>query len=253
MSLTITKRELITRSLRTLGISGQGETPSAADVNACESLLDEFVDSLNIEPGTILTINRALYDLVNGQGGPDNPYTYGPGGDWDTLTQPRPPSIQDANLYLNQGGAPPVRIPLAILTTDMTAATPTPTLLNALPVSLYFNDTVPLAQVVLWPIPTNDVNQIELWTPVVTPAFVSLSAAYVCAPGYVELMRLGLCEKMLTEFAVPVEIAARIPSQALAAFIRVAEANLEMSDVSVDPAFTPQQHGSYVIQTDQGA
>lgn len=254
MSLSITARDLVTRTLQTIGAIGQGETPSAADINTGFQLLGELVDNWAIQALTVLTVNRQVYNLVAGQGGPDNPYTYGPGGDWDTgATVARPPSIQDANLLLATSGVSPIRIPLPILTTDMNAATPTPTLPNQLPVSLYYNATVPLGTAVLWPIPSTNVNQIELFVPLVTGAFPDLSTSVVCAPGYLKAFRLCLAESMIPLFAVPPAQAALIPSQAAEALAQLKISNVPMSDLSFDQMYTPPAHGTYVIQTDQGA
>lgn len=252
MSLAVTGKDLVTRALRTLGIYGQTDPVEAPDLQQGFELLNELVDSWAIQPLTVLTVNRQVYDLVAGQGGPSNPYTYGPGGDWDTGSAARPPSIQDANLILNTS-SPAVEIPIAVLTTDMYAAQPIKELSNALPVTLYYNDTVPLAQVFFWPVPTQAANQIALYVPAVTAAFTNLSTLYVCPPGYLKAFRLCLCEAMLTGWAVPLEIAARIPMQAAEALAQLQSSNLEMADLSLDPGFTPQPHGTYVIQTDQGA
>ncbi len=252
MSLALTGRDLVTRALKTIGVLGTGESPSAADAADAFDLLNELVDAWAIQALTVLTVDRQVYALVSGQGGPDNPYTYGPGGDWDTGTAARPPLIQQANLLLNTS-TPAVRIPLPILTTAMFSATQVPALENPLPTTLYYNDTVPTGTVVLWPIPTAAVNEIELFVPLVMPGFATLDTLYVCPPGYAKAFRLGLADSCVTFFGVGGEIAAKIRQDATQALLDVKVSNVEMADLSLDPGFTPDLHGSYVIQTDTGA
>jgi hypothetical protein len=256
MSLSISQRDLITRALLANGTIAVNEVPDAATLETGSQLLAEVIDEWASQANalTVLTVNRQVYTLVSGQGGPDLPYTYGPGGDFDTGTAQRPPSIQDANLILNTS-SPAVEIPMAIVTTDMYAAQPIKSLTNSLPVWLYYNDTVPLGQVFLWPIPTDAANQLALYVPIVTPAFADLTTLYVCPPGYQKTLRLCLQAAMVTPFAVNPAIAQKVitdADQALTA-LKVSNAASMMGDLTLDPAFTPNPWGRYVIQTDQNA
>ena len=192
---------------------------------------------------------------VANQGGPDHPYTLGPGGTWNTGTNARPRLIQWANLLLNTS-TPPVEIPIAVITTQMYAtATPIKTLLNQLPVTLYYVPTVPLGTVYLWPLPTQGANQVVLYTPLVTGQFIDHTTAVVLAPGYLSALRLNLCKLMMSSFAVPAETRATIPEDAREALQLLKESNamVQMAELMLDPAYTPSVHGTYVIQTDQGA
>ena len=244
----------MTRALIALGVIAYNETATTSQLSTGGDLLNEVIDQWGIQALTVLSVSRQVYNLVPGQGGPDSPYTYGPGGNWDTGAGiQRPPSIQDANLLLATSGVSPIRIPLPIITTDMNAGTPTPTLQNELPVTLYYNDTVPLGTVILWPIPSTSANQIELFVPLVMGAFADGTTSVVLAPGYLKALRLALEEAMLSSFSVPPAIAALIPMQASEALSYLKASNAEMADLSLDLAFTPNPHGSYVIQTDQGA
>ncbi len=119
---------------------------------------------------------------------------------------------------------------------------------------LYYIPTVPLGSVYLWPLPTNTVNQIVLYSGLPTPAWpANFNTLYTCPPGYAKTFRLCLCADLLTSFAVPPEIAAQIPGQAAEALANLKESNLQMADLSIDMGFAPPLHGTYVIQTDSGA
>lgn len=252
MSLSITGRDLVTRALQTLGVYAPGDTVSGTDIQTGFQFLNELVDSWAIQALTILLVDRTEYPLVAGQGGPSSPYTYGPGGDFDTGTKARPPSIQDANLLLN-GFTPPIEIPLAIITDDMYAAQAIKTQQSEYPQWLYYNPSVPLGNIYLWNVPSTNVNALVLYTPTVTAAFPDLSTLYVCPPGYQKAFRLCLADACISSFAVPASIGQKVSVDAAQALSDLKCSNVKMGDLSMDPGFVQNQHGTYVIQTDQGA
>lgn len=256
MSLSISQTDLITRALVANGTFAPGDPIPADSFQTGSQLLAEIIDEWGSQANalTVLTVNRFVYNLVSNQGGPLFPYTYGPGGDFDTGTAIRPPMIQDANLILNNS-TPAVEIPMAIVTTDMYAAQAIKDLTNSLPVWLYYNDTVPLGQVFLWPIPLDSTNQLALYVPVTTGQFPDLTSLVVMPPGYLKALRLCLQESMITPFAVNPQVAAKIMRDAEIALtaLKVSNAAGMMGDMSVDPMFTPNPRGTYVIQTDQNA
>jgi hypothetical protein len=256
MSLSISQRDLITRAFVANGSYAAGASIEAVDLITGSNLLAEVIDEWASQTNalTVLTVNPQTYAIDGIKGGPTNPYTYGPGGNWDTGTAGRPPMIQDAVLVLNSS-TPAVEIPMAIVTTDMYAAQPVKTLTNSLPVWIYYNDTVPLGEVFIWPIPTDTGNQIRLYVPIVTPAFADLTTLYVCPPGYQKALRLCLQEAMITPYSVDANTAAKVIRDAEIALtaVKISNAASMMGDLTLDSAFTPNLHGTYVIQSDQGA
>ena len=255
MSLTVTKLGLITRAFNELGVYGATDTPSAPDTQLASDLLDELVDGWNIESLTTGVNVRTVYPLVSGQGGPSTPYTIGPGGDFDTGTQARPDVIRQANLLLLQNVTQPTEIPIAILTDDMYEAVQIKDLTTQLGNFLYYNRTVPLGQIQIWPVPNTNINSLVLYTDLFVGAFVSLAASYVCTPGLAKVMRLGLAKALVNSFAVPAPIAARVDrdaDDAMRAF-KEANANSDMADLAIDLAYTPNPRGNYNIFTDTGS
>lgn len=252
MSLTRTADEVVKQALLTLGVIQPGETPDAQSSQQGRVLLAEMVDSWNLQQLTVLVQNRTVYDLVANKGGPDDPYTIGPGGDFDTGTAPRPVEIRSANLLLNTTSPYPTEIPLAIITDDMYAAQPIKQLINLQPQSLYYQASVPLGQIQLWNIPNTSQNQLVLYTDLLTPQFVGGSVTYTCAPGYAKAFRLGTAAALADYFAVPPDRAMKITQEAQNALTDVKLQNVPMMDLGIDPGFIGNSHGTYVIQTDQG-
>jgi len=77
----------------------------------------------------------------------------------------------------------------------------------------------------------------------------------VLPPGYLTALRLCLADACTQFFSVPPAIAQTLPAQAWDAlnWVKTANASAMMADLAIDPAFTPSRHGTYVIQTDEGA
>lgn len=255
MSVSITQRDLLTRALVGIGAYAPGDPIEAVDLQTGSQLLTELIDSWNVQGLTVLVQNRTVYNLVSGQGSPTNPYTIGPGGDFDTGTAARPDLIRNANLLLNTASDYPTEIPLAILTDDMYAAEAIKTILNSQPNTLYYQRSVPLGQIQLWNVPNTNANQLVLHTDLLTPQFADYSTLYVCPPGYLKAFRLCVQDAMITEFSVTPAIAQKVMRDAAEALsdLKCANAAAMVGDLSIDAAYTQNSHGSYVIQTDQNA
>lgn len=255
MSLTLTARQIGTRALQTLGVVGANETPSPTDLQTAFELLQEFVDWLNTQALSVLVVERTVYSLVANKGTPANPYTIGPGGNFDTGTAARPMMIQGASLLLNSTAPYPTEIPLAILTDDMFQAIQQKGLLNTLPQTLYYNPTVPLGTITLWNVPNTAANDLVLYTDLLTAQFTALSTAYICPPGYGKVFRLQTAAACIPFFGVAVnsDTAQQVRQDAAEALKDIKLVNVKMSDLAVDPAFAPDPRGTYNIFTDTGA
>jgi len=252
MAITTTAHDLIRQAFATLQVFSPGETIDNSSLQTGLYLLKEFVDSLTLVPGSVLTVDRHVFDLDATHGGPDAPYTLGPGGIWDTGTAARPPEIENANLVLNTSAPYPVEVPLSVQTDDAYAAGQIKALTNPQPTTFYYTPSDPLGTVILWPIPTTDTNQIALYYDRLTPQFTLLETAYVCAPGYAKMFRLCLARELTRYYSVPLDRTAEIKQDAATAMDQVAASNFKMADLAIDPAFTPDPHGTYDIYTDTG-
>ncbi len=256
MSLTYTGRDFVIGAYREIGAIGPTEVPEAADFQWGFQLLNELLDSWQTQQLTTLVQEQHEYTLVSGQGSPDNPYTIGPGGDFDTGTAARPDLIRSANLSL-EGSTPAVQIPLAIITDDMEAAIQIKTLQTQLANYLYYRRTVPLGQIEIWPVPNTAVNTLVLFTDLLTPTFATAATTYVCPPAYARAIRKGVAKELCPSLGIPLERAQVIGMAADYALLEVKEANAnaKMADLSIDPALTASTNGwgSYNILSDQGS
>lgn len=253
MALTLTRNAVVQRALQTIQVLQEGETVSAADAQLGGQLIEEMIDNWNTQALTVLVQDRTVYDLVAGKGGPDDPYTIGPGGDFDTGAAARPVAIRNATLLLNTTSPYPVEIPLAIITDDMYAANAIKSITNAQPQSLYYQASVPLGEIQLWNVPNTAQNDLVLYTDRLTPQFSGADVAYICSPGYAKAFRLGAAAALVDAFNVPLDRAYSIIQKAAEAIADIKLQNVPMMDLAVDTGFLSDPHGTYVIQTDQNA
>lgn len=254
MSITLKARDIVTKALLEASIATPSSPATAFMEQTGLYLLQEFVDTAVLQAFTTITQQRAVFNLTAGKGGPSNPYTFGPGGDWDTGAASRPDVIREANIIL-ANVTPSVEIPLAIITDDMYAAEQIKELQTQLGQFLYYQRTVPLGEVQIWPVPNTAVNQVAIYTDLYIPQFGTLDTSYVCPPGYARYLRLGLAKAMINTFAVPTDIAAAIRAdfKDIEDWVKTTNAAADAADLAIDQAFTPNPRGNYNIFSDTGA
>lgn len=232
---TIRGIDLLLEAFDDLGIKQSGETLPAADAIDGLRRLNGMCDALNLQPGWLLNEQREVFDLVAGQGTPDNPYTMGPGGDFDTT---RPVWVKGFGLLLNNA-SPPVEIPLTSFTDDAYEALAIKSLGSTQPTGVYFNSTQPLASIYLYPIPTSALNDLVIYSLAAVPGFANLTTQYTLAPGYREALHYNLAKRLAAPYGQP--WTAELNRLAVDALRWIKTANTRMVDLRLDPALT---HGS---------
>ncbi len=99
--MSVTAQTIIDLALADIGAKAIGEaTPPAESADGLVRL-NQLVDSLATQPLTMPFIARLTFALTAGKGTEINPYTIGPGGNFDTA---RPTRLEGAGLIL--GGLP---------------------------------------------------------------------------------------------------------------------------------------------------
>lgn len=248
MGLTITARSVITGALRALGVADATAPPTAEDMQTGYDALQELVDNWATQSLTSLVQERTVYALVANQAS----YTIGPLAltpDFSTGTAARPLAIDAAGLLLNSA-TPPVEIPLAIYDDQAYQALGIKTLTSPLPTGLIYFPTDPLGEIGLWPVPTVATNDLVLYTALLTPQFTSLSAQYLCPPGYAKALRFNLAKVLVADFAVPELVEARVTREADRSLSDLKVVNVTIADASLDPALTGDGRAGYNIWTD---
>lgn len=140
-----------------------GSVPAALGQMAF-SALNDLLSEWSQRAEMIPLISRERFTMTADKGGPDDPYTIGDGGDFDTERPSNQNSIVSANLILT-ATSPEVRVPLGIYTDQAYDANQLPSMSNTQPTGLYYNPTYDneLGSIFLWPVPNTDENDLELF------------------------------------------------------------------------------------------
>ena len=247
MATTTTARAIISAATQALGVTQPGETVDTDNETAALALFNQWIDAAQLSDLLSLVNERTVYSLVANQG----TYTFGPGGDFDTgATVVRPSSVEGMGLVLNTAAPYPVETPLAPMTNDQYQGLSIKTYVNPLPVSFYFNPTMPLATVILWPTPTTAVNDLAIYTQLVTAQFATVTTSVTLPPGYARMFRANLALELAPLYgATPSAFLVQQAAESLAA---VKAANLPMTDLSMDRALWSTNRPTYNIWSNQG-
>lgn len=195
-------------------------------------------------------ISRERFDLTANKGGVDDPYTIGPGGDFDTERPSNQDSIAGANLILT-ATTPEVRVPLGIYTDDAYDSNQIPDLSNLQPTGLYYNPTYEndLGSIFLWPVPSVDTNDLELFLQKQIAQFANLTTTYYVPDAAPQAMKYNLADRLQGPFGRQLSQAQqRLCISTLGTFKR---SNLKVSDLMNDAAFTSYRANYFNIQTGQ--
>ena len=246
MAITTSAQSLIVSVFRMLGITAQGEDPTAAELLDGKARLDELVDAWGLDRLVQPVVRRAQYTTVAGQAS----YTIGPAGtvptpDW---IGPRPEFVGYVALLLTNS-TPNTELPLGELT-DMSYTTISQkTLSNSQPTAWKYTPTSPAGTFTLWPVPDNSTYPIVVYASEAVLPFTSLTASYSLPSGYMRALRYNLAREIAHEYGR--DLPQRIEQLALESLGAVRAHNVPVLDLALDGALTPHsgRHG-YDIVTD---
>lgn len=247
----VTATTIIQDAFGLLNVFLPGESIPANDAFQALRALNDMLDEWSQRTLFIPIVARERFDLVAGQGGPDNPYTIGPGGDFDTERPSNQQSITAANLILT-ATSPEVRVPLGIYTDDAYDANPLPGMSNTQPTGLYYNPTYDddLGFIYLWPVPSVSYNDLELFLQKSVVEFANLSTPYYVPNGWRRALKYNLADALQTPYGRTLDAAGqRIAVSSLGSIKR---ANLKLSDLANDVTFTSFRRTLYNIQSGAG-
>ncbi len=213
-------------------------------------LLNNMMGQWAQMPLTTPVRTREVVPMVSGKGGPSNPYTWGVGGDITSARPPNQQSLVGANLIMTSS-TPPIEIPLAVFTDDGYEAVRIKDLSNLLPTGVYYQATVPLGTLILWPVPSTGVNLLALYHWQTLGPFADLSATFYDFPnGYDEAITYNLAQRLAGPNGRQM-----LPDDILIArqsFATIQRANLKLTDVRNDFASIGSNRPTYNILTGEG-
>jgi hypothetical protein len=234
-----TVRDIITRSLRLIGVIEQSQAPTQDDINAGVYALKQMLDSWSTNRLMIYTINPYTFTTNP----PQASYTLGPGGDWSIE---RPMNIESAYVRYVDNASQPVDLPISILNDQQFASIAVKNVQSIFPRAMYDNGNYPVRTLTFYPVPTT-VQTIVLWLWQPLDTYTNLNDEVQFPKGYTRAIEYGLALELAPEFGVE-------PSALVVETARTAINNIKRMNspdvVSVcDPAITGKS-GIYNYITD---
>jgi len=236
----VTARDLITRSLRLIGVLGEAEAPTAQQAIDALGYLQDLIDAWSLERLTITTVARTTFPTVASTA----TYTIGTGG---TINVPRPVWIEHADLTLGTGTTA-ITVPLTVFSDQQWQARPNKALTGSQALGIFCDFThtaASLATITVWPVPTA-IQTIGLWLPTALVGPTALDTVLTYPKGYAKALRYNLGLELGPEFAVaPNPVIVELAQRSLAACKR---GNTRLVELGLDPALVAPP--VYNIQTD---
>ena len=247
----VTGLQIVRGAFGILKAYGPTELPDAADAQTGLEYLNDLLSEMGQRDCFIPLIARERFSTIVGKGGPENPYTIGPGGDLDTERPSNQNSITAGNLILT-ATSPEVRINLSIYTDDAYDSNLIPDMSNTQPIGLYYNPTYAndLGSFFLWPVPSVSYNDIELFLQKGLPQFADLSTTVYVPDGVPRLLKYNLADSMQDVMGHELSASAqRIAVSSMGTFKR---SNLHLTDAANDAQFAGNRRTLYNINSGQG-
>jgi hypothetical protein len=241
----VTANDLITRSLKTIGVLAAGETANGTDVNDALTQLNNMIDTWATNRLTIYSVARTALNLSAST----QTYTIGTGGTWNIA---RPIWITAAGVIPDStaAAAQKTEIPIRILTVEQWRDIAIKELTSTYPQEMYYDKTwtAGLGNIEVWPIPTSSNSQVVLYTPTALVQFADLTTNYTFPPGYEEALRYQLALRLAPEFGR--QLSPDVQMLAAETFANIKRTNTNEDVLSIDPALV-STGGRYDWRTDR--
>lgn len=187
--ITRTPRQIITSSLKALGILGQSDDLENEQATDGLNAINELLASWGVDRNIAHVLDRQTYTLTAGQGS----YTIGTGGDFNT---DRPVDIAD-NGYISSGS---VDYPLRCFTrpgynwiADKTS--------QDRPTRLYYDPDYPLGKIYFDYVPSSAFTiVIDVQIPIASIA--TLDTTIVLPPEYARALKWNLCLELAPDYEI---------------------------------------------------
>jgi hypothetical protein len=232
-----TGRDIVTASMRVLGVLASGESAASGEATDGLSALNRLMDSWSTEGLLVYAKTRETpVALTPGTGS----YTMGTSG---TLSGTRPMAILEA-VIRDETSSPATEIPVDVLQLSEYAAIPVKDMQATYPNKLFDDGGYPTRTIRLHPVPSA-AHKLVVWTARPLTAISTLDTSVSLPPGYERALITNLAIELAPEYGKGVSDALAMAAAESKANIK--RANLRPSYLRVDEALT--SGGSFNIYT----
>jgi hypothetical protein len=236
----MTGQDLLSSSLRLIGVLASGESPSATQGSDGLTILNQMVEAWGIEHLNIFTLTRTTFSLVPGT----QAYTVGTGG---TFNMSRPIRIDYVSILILNNPAQPLELPLEMYNDDQwQQEIPIKAITTTYPTIVYDDGGFPLRTLSFWPVPTV-ANQVILGTWTALNSFPNLVTDVTFPPGYLKALRYNLAVDLAPEYGVSVR--PEVLAQAISSKAAVKSINIDPIYSKCDSALMDRRSGYFNYYT----
>lgn len=236
-------RDLITLSLKEAGITGVGQPASAEDSNDALTRLNWMIAQWRQKRWMVFRLNTIGFTSTGVLS-----YTVGPGGNYDTGVNPRPPRVESAFLRQTVPSFPnQLDYPLEILTSREDYNRLPLKALNSFPQYIWYDNAFPLGNLFPWPVPEASLYSVFISFMDALLEVNSLNDVLVLPAEYFAALNTNLAVILRDAYDLP-------PKQVLIARARdalnvIKGANTQIARLTMPDGVT--RRGVYNIFTDQ--
>lgn len=187
-------------ALQLIGVLADGETGSYAQLSDAYRRLNMMLGSWSLQPRTLLITEREVFDMTAGKGSPSNPYTIGPGGDFNTE---RPVAIKGAATLLTTS-TPTVETGLRVYSAAEYESIAVKGLSNGLAAGVYYQPMTPLGKLYVWQVPDIATNDLVLYLQKPLASFADLTTDYTLPDGAEEAIEYNLAVRLAPTYSVAI-------------------------------------------------
>lgn len=245
--MQLSASNLISQSLRDLGVLARGQTASAAQGADALDLLNALVDSWRIDGKvSILTFTRTVFGLTTNI----QRYTIGSGGD---IAITRPEWIEWVRVIPDNTVATTLRteLPCELFTLERWAAIVIKGQTGPYPTGIYydrsFGNVTQRGNIDVWPIPTTANAALALYTPTPLGQFADITTVYEFAPGYPKALRTNLALELAPGYGKDVSPELQAAAATSKALVEIN--NISIPEMRCDAAI--RRSGGYDIRSGQ--
>lgn len=228
-------QDIISSSLRKIGVLAAGESPDYQDSADALECLNDLIDQWAAENLQIYAIVPTLWTITSGT----QIYAVGPG---QVVNRARPVFVTHIN-FRDTVPTPDIELPLEILTEDAWALIPQKAMTSVYPQSVYYAPVYPYGLIHLWPVPTGTTLQGVLYAPLAITEFASLTTAFDLPPAYRRMIRNNLALELAPEYGRQPDGA--LIQAAMESKATVKRANNRPMDLSFDHRLPSMSNGRW--------
>lgn len=234
-----TYRDLISGSLRLLGIKSQGESATGAEAADALAVLNELIDSFNSTGTLLYTTTTFVYPLTT----LSQSYTIGPTG--QMVVASRPTRLTGA-WFRDTSNTPNNDVRLTILADSDYGDIVSKGTQSDYAQAIYLDRQYPNANIYLYPVPSSTAKSLVLQFATPLNANVTLDTIETLPPAYRQMLRFNLAVMIAPEYGIE-SVSPIISATAMTSRQLVEQSTYQQYEMRFDNA----SNGVYSINSDQ--